>query len=130
MPVFAVFEVPLVNGTWVPPLWFGVLCVPLALLTFFAALHLLNAWGWVCARWAELLFRGPAFARGVLPAPFASTPAPPVAPAPPVPGSVVAAPAPPPGPSAAPGGETDRQAAANDAAARPGSTAAGDETTS
>jgi hypothetical protein len=111
----------------VPPLWFGVLCVPLALLTFFAGLHLLNAWGWVCARWAELLFRGPASARGVLPAPLASTPAPPAAPAP---GSVVETPAPPPGLDAAPGGATAGPAdAANDAAAGPAA-AAGDETTS
>jgi hypothetical protein len=129
MPVLAVFEVPIVNGTWVPPLWFGVLCVPLAILTFFVSLHLLNAWGWVCARWAELLFRGPASARGVPPAPLASTPAPPVASAPPMPGSVVAPPSP--GPAAAPGGETvGPAAAANDAAALPGSTAVGDETTS
>jgi hypothetical protein len=101
--------------------------VPLAILTFFVSLHLLNAWGWVCARWAELLFRGPASARGVPPAPLASTP--PVASAPPMPGSVVAPPSP--GPAAAPGGETvGPAAAANDAAALPGSTAVGDETTS
>jgi hypothetical protein len=46
-----------------------------------------------------------------------------------MPGSVVAPPSP--GPAAAPGGETvGPAAAANDAAALPGSTAVGDETTS
>ena len=59
IPVFAIFDVPLVNGTWVPPLWFGVLSVPLGILVFFVSLHVLNGWGWVCARWAEVMFRGP-----------------------------------------------------------------------
>jgi hypothetical protein len=75
MPIFAVLEIPLVNATWVPPLWFGVLCVPLGVLLFFASLHVINAWGWVCARWAELLFKGPA--RSGLPAtavPYAPPP--------------------------------------------------------
>jgi Putative sensor len=56
MPFMAAFDVPVVNGTWVPPLWFGILCVPLGLLLFVASLHVLNAWGWLCARWAEVLF--------------------------------------------------------------------------
>lgn len=55
MPVFSVLDVPAVNGTWVPPLWFGIVSVPLGVLVFFVALHLLNAWGWVCARWAEVM---------------------------------------------------------------------------
>jgi hypothetical protein len=59
IPFFAIFDVPIVNGTWVPPLWFGVLAVPLGILVFFASLHALNGWGWVCARWAEVMFRGP-----------------------------------------------------------------------
>ena len=57
MPFFAAFDVPIVNGTWVPPLWFGVLSVPLGILALVLSLHLLNAWGWVCARWAEVMFR-------------------------------------------------------------------------
>jgi hypothetical protein len=106
MPVLAVLEIPVVNGTWVPPLWFGVLCVPLGILAFFVSLHLLNAWGWVCARWAELLFRGPA-QRG----PMAPAPAAPAGP----PAGAVSAPEP-----AAPGPE----------AARPAPLAVDDETAS
>ena len=64
IPFFAVFDVPIVNGTWVPPLWFGILAVPLGILTFFVSLHVLNGWGWVCARWAEVMFRGSSTARG------------------------------------------------------------------
>ena len=63
MPFFAIADVPIVNGTWVPPLWFGILCVPLGVLVFILALHVLNAWGWVCARWAEVMFRGAAAGR-------------------------------------------------------------------
>jgi hypothetical protein len=58
IPFFAVFDVPIVNGTWVPPLWFGILAVPLGVLTFFISLHVLNGWSWICARWAEVMFRG------------------------------------------------------------------------
>jgi hypothetical protein len=76
IPFFAVFDVPVVNGTWVPPLWFGILAVPLGVLTFFVALHALNGWSWVCARWAEVMFRGP----GTPPAPALGVPA--AAPAP------------------------------------------------
>jgi hypothetical protein len=60
MPFLALSDTAVVNGTWVPPLWFGLVCVPLGVLAFFVALHVLDAWGWVCARWAELLLRGPA----------------------------------------------------------------------
>ena len=58
MPFFAILDVPIVNGTWVPPLWFGILAVPLGILTFFVSLHVLNGWSWMCARWAEVMFRG------------------------------------------------------------------------
>jgi len=58
IPFFAVFDVPIVNGTWVPPLWFGILAVPLGILVFFISLHVLNGWSWICARWAEVMFRG------------------------------------------------------------------------
>jgi hypothetical protein len=84
MPFFAAFDVPMVNGTWVPPLWFGILCLPLGVLVFFVALHVLNAWSWVCARWAEVIFRGPE--PGVPAAPAQ----PMVAVAPPVPAAPVA----------------------------------------
>ncbi len=71
LPAFAIWRVPLVNGTWVPPLWFAALAVPLGIFVFFVSLHLLNAWGWVCARWAEALFGPPEPA-----APAAQPPAP------------------------------------------------------
>jgi hypothetical protein len=57
MPFFAAFDVPIVNGTWVPPLWAGILSVPLGILAFILSLHVMDAWGWVCARWAEVMFR-------------------------------------------------------------------------
>ncbi len=100
IPVFAVFDVPVINGTWVPPLWFGVVSVPLGILVFFVALHVLNAWSWVCARWAEVMFRGP-----LAPLPAAMTaPAaavrPATAPPPPPPPQAPTAPAPPQGPVA------------------------------
>lgn len=63
MSIFAIWDIPAVNGTWVPPLWFGIVSVPIGILVFFVALHVLNAWGWVCVRWAEWMFRGPATAR-------------------------------------------------------------------
>ena len=56
MPFLAVFDVPVVNGTWVPPVWFGVLCIPLGVVTLIVSLHVLNGWGWLCARWAEVMF--------------------------------------------------------------------------
>jgi len=94
IPFFAVFDVPIVNGTWVPPLWFGILAVPLGILVFFVSLHALNGWSWVCARWAEVLFRGPGPAAGGLAAPPAA-PLPPTAPTPP---HAVATPMTPPAP--------------------------------
>ncbi len=57
MPFFATFDVPIINGTWVPPLWVGILSVPLGILVLVLSLHVMNAWGWVCARWAEVMFR-------------------------------------------------------------------------
>ena len=62
-------------GGWHPPLWLGLLCIPVGLLAFFIGLHLLNGWGWVCRVWSELMFRVPAPA----PAPAATLP-PPTAP--------------------------------------------------
>ncbi len=67
IPFFAVLDVPIVNGTWVPPLWFGILAVPLGILTFFVSLHVLNGWGWVCARWAEVMLRASRTAPGAQP---------------------------------------------------------------
>jgi Putative sensor len=116
MPFFAAFDVPVINNTWVPPLWFGILCVPLGILVFFVALHLLNAWSWVCARWAEVMFRGPAQTQAAAVAPAAPmvsagapappaqatapaasvpavSPAPPAAPTPPPPATAPAPPA-------------------------------------
>jgi hypothetical protein len=81
MPFLAAFDVPVVNGTWVPPLWFGILSVPLGIIVFFASLHVLNAWSWVCARWAGLLFRSPATAAPPAPGAPASAPGAPAAPA-------------------------------------------------
>jgi hypothetical protein len=115
------------NGQeWIPPLWLGLLGIPAAILMIFASLHVLNAWGWVCKRWAEVMFRvAPAAPVSVAPpAPLVSTspqppallvaqpaaaPAPPevqpvaVAPAPPVTQPTAAAPAPEAPPAAAPG---------------------------
>jgi hypothetical protein len=104
MPFFALFDVPVINGTWVPPLWFGLICLPLGILVFFVALHVINAWSWVCARWAEVMFRAsapqapaPQYAAAVPAAPQA--PALPQTPAPPVPAAPLAAPAPAPAPA-------------------------------
>ena len=94
IPFFAIFDVPIVNGTWVPPLWFGALAVPLGILTFFVSLHVLNGWGWVCARWAEVLFRGPGTVQATQPAyPAPATQAVPVGVGSPAPQGVPAAPA-------------------------------------
>jgi hypothetical protein len=116
MPYFAILDVPIVNGTWVPPLWFGLLAVPLGILAFFVSLHVMNGWGWVCARWAEVMFRGgtaPAAGAQVAP-PVAGVPAPPqpsavpattpapVPPQPPAAPATTPAPAPPQPPAAAP----------------------------
>jgi hypothetical protein len=133
MPVFTAFDVPIVNDTWVPPLWFSIISVPLGILVFFVSLHLLNAWSWACARWAEVMFRGPEL--GTAPvaaadpataprqaAAIAAPPRAPVAPPPP------AAPAPPQTPvppqtSAAPS-ETSVPAAASATSMPPSSPAA------
>jgi hypothetical protein len=41
---------------WAPPFWLALLTIPLAVFALFLSLHIINGWGWVCARWAELLF--------------------------------------------------------------------------
>ena len=101
MPFFSLFDVRIINGTWVPPLWFGLLCLPLGILVFFVALHVLNGWNWVCARWAEVMFQGPRDGAQVQPASLApASPLAPQAPAarvpqPPAPPAAAAVPAPP-----------------------------------
>jgi hypothetical protein len=91
MPFFSLFHVAIINGTWVPPLWFGLVCLPLGILVFFVALHVLNGWNWVCARWAELMFRGPRAGAPAQPASLAPAPLAPQEPA----AGVPQAPAPP-----------------------------------
>jgi hypothetical protein len=104
MPFAAAYDVAMFdwgNGqTFVPPIWLGVLGIPAAVLLFFAALHVMNGWGWVCARWAEVMFRvreAPAAPAGAArPAPLVYTaPQPPAVPPPPAP-AVAPIPAPPP----------------------------------
>jgi hypothetical protein len=56
LPVFAALRTPVLDGTWIVPWWVAVFAVPGAVLAFVATLHVLNAWGWVCGRWALLLF--------------------------------------------------------------------------
>jgi hypothetical protein len=56
MPVFALVRVPVINGSWVPPLWFATVLCLLGILVFFVSLHVINAWSRVCARWAEVMF--------------------------------------------------------------------------
>ncbi len=67
---------------WTPPLWLAILGIPLGVLMFFAALHILNAWGWVCARWAELVFGRPV-PTPPAPLPLAAAPVAAAVPAPP-----------------------------------------------
>lgn len=64
LPVAAVWDLELVTWTtdggsvtvgWTPTWWLGLLGVPLGVLWVVAGLHVMNAWGWVCARWAEVL---------------------------------------------------------------------------
>jgi hypothetical protein len=127
MPFFSVFDVPIINGTWVPPLWFGLICLPLGILVFFVALHVLNAWSWVCARWAEVMFRGPA-APAVAPAAPALAGS--VAPVPaqaPVPQAAAAAPV---APSPAPAPAAPEAALAAPDTATPADVPSDDETTS
>jgi hypothetical protein len=117
----------------VPPLWFGILAVPLGILAFFVSLHALNGWGWVCARWAEVMFRGsrtapgaqrayPAAATQAVPA-GAGVPAPPQAPAAPAIPPASAPPQPPQSPaSQAPAAPSPAQPA------QPGDIPSDDET--
>jgi hypothetical protein len=107
------------NGQgWSPPLWLALLTTPIAIFALFLSLHIINGWGWVCARWAELLFgqrEAPARTATVAPpAPLVSTtPTPPVGspdatalpslpapPQPPVPSQPLAPPQPPAPPAA------------------------------
>jgi hypothetical protein len=94
---------------YTPTWWQAALAVPATVLAFFVALHVLNGWAWVCARWAELLFgRASAVATRavaapvggaalVQPAPIVSTP--PVRPAAATPPAVPAQPGTPETPS-------------------------------
>ena len=109
---------------YTPTWWMAILAVPAAILAFFVFLHVLNGWGWVCARWAELLFgkasTQPASA-GAGPAPLVSTPpatsmaqpaplvsTPPVQPTPPAqPAPLVSTPPAQPAPQPAPQAETE-----------------------
>ena len=80
LPVAAIWHLDIVTTStsgWHPPLWLGLLGIPAGLLTLFVGLHLLNGWGWVCRRWAEVMFGAPAPAA----APAATTPEVTVAPA-------------------------------------------------
>ena len=56
--VWHIASVDFGSGPWYPPLWLGVLGIPAGVLMIFVSLHVLNAWGWVCRRWAEVMFRG------------------------------------------------------------------------
>jgi len=112
LPVAHFLSIPFVdfgNGrAWTPPLWLAILAIPGAILNVFLSLHIVNGWGWVCARWAELLFgaapQAPAPAAALPPAivpgamaPLVSVAAPPQAPAPP---QAAVVPAPPEAPTA------------------------------
>ena len=106
LPVAHFWDIPFVdfgNGrTWTPPLWLAIVAIPGAILNVFLSLHILNGWGWVCARWAEVLFGAtpqapapaaalpPATAPGLI-APLVSVAAPP----PQAPAALPQAPAPP-----------------------------------
>jgi hypothetical protein len=115
LPVAAFWRIDIVttsSGSWHPPLWLGLLGIPAGVLVFFAGLHLLNGWGWICARWAELLFgaapQAPATAAlppapvpgAITPLVSVSAPAPP-APPPPAPPQALAPPQAPAAPQAA-----------------------------
>lgn len=56
LPLFWYFDAPAVSGTWVPPLWAAIVAAPAGVLSFFLWLHVLNAWAWVCGRWAQAIF--------------------------------------------------------------------------
>jgi hypothetical protein len=60
------------NGQgWTPALWLGILAIPGAFMALILSLHIINGWGWVCARWAEAMF-----ARASAEAPPVAAPAP------------------------------------------------------
>jgi hypothetical protein len=76
LPVAHVWNIAVVdfgNGrAWTPPLWLAIVAIPGAILNAFLSLHIINGWGWVCARWAELLFgqqKAPTPAAAVMQAP-------------------------------------------------------------
>ena len=101
-PIAAYWDIHLIswgNGEgWTPPLWLAILAIPGAILDVFLSLHIVNGWGWVCARWAELLFGAPPQAAApAVPAPPAAI-APPMAP--PALAPLVSVPAPPSAPTA------------------------------
>ena len=65
IPFFAVFDVPhRQRHVGAAALVRRPGSVPLGILVFFVSLHVLNGWSWVCARWAEVMFRGPLPRRG------------------------------------------------------------------
>jgi hypothetical protein len=108
LPVAAIWHIDLVTtsaGSWHPPLWLGLLGLPVGFLAIFVGLHLLNGWGWVCRAWAEVMFRASPAALAPAPtvtsatkpdalAPLVSVPAPPPR-TPPLPPAPPQAPAPP-----------------------------------
>jgi len=61
LPVAAIWNIRMFtfgNGhAWVPPLWVAFVAIPAFVLMLFVSLHVMNAWSWVCARWAEVLLR-------------------------------------------------------------------------
>jgi hypothetical protein len=105
LPVAAMWDLEIVTWTsdggtvtvgWTPSWWLGVLGIPLGILWAVAGLHVVNAWGWVCARWAEVLFgTTPQAGQAAPPAPLTpivTTGAMPQAPAAPPPAVVPPAP--------------------------------------
>lgn len=107
LPVSAIWHLDIVTtsaGGWHAPLWLGLLGIPVGVLAFFAGLHLLNAWGWVCRVWAELMFRvtlpAPTPTTTVLPVTATGAIAPLVSVSPPPPVPLPPAPAPPATPGA------------------------------
>ena len=74
------------NGQgWTPPLWLAIVAVPGAFFALILSLHVVNAWGWVCARWAEVMLgrSRPAVSPGLTPALPQASPVPSQAPMPP-----------------------------------------------
>ena len=146
-PFLTIFRVPVdtgMGGGGVPPWWLSVIAVPIGILVFFVWLHVINGWSWVCARWAEVMFRGPRAAVPAQPAALAplAQPAPLVAPAS-LPPQAPTLPAPPPASGApeavsapvsrasAPAAEATASAAADvPASPAPAAAPAEDDTTS